>query len=106
MDVTIQEAQLTAERIWNVIRAFAVREGLRREQDTLPKRFLTEPIPDGPSKGMVMTEETLENMKDEYYAIRGWDKATGIPSPDRLLRLDLPDIAEDMNKILSQEQGR
>jgi aldehyde:ferredoxin oxidoreductase len=106
MDVTIQEAQLTAERIWKVIRAFAVREGLRREQDTLPKRFLTEPIPDGPSKGMVMTKDTLENMKDEYYAIRGWDKATGIPSLDRLLRLDLPDIAEDMKKILSQEQGR
>ena len=106
MDVTIQEAQLTAERIWNVIRAFAVREGLRREQDTLPKRFLTEPIPHGPSKGMVMTEATLENMKDEYYAIRGWDRATGIPSPERLLRLDLPDIAEDMKKILSQEQGR
>lgn len=106
MDVTVQEAQLTAERIWNVIRAFAVREGLRREHDTLPKRFLTEPIPDGPSKGMVITEETLEKMKDEYYTLRGWDKATGIPAPERLLRLDLPDIAEDMKKILSQEQGR
>jgi aldehyde:ferredoxin oxidoreductase len=106
MDVTIQEAQLTAERIWNVIRAFAVREGLRRTDDTLPKRFLTEPIPDGPSKGMITSSEMLEKMKDEYYGIRGWDKATGIPSPDRLLRLDLPDIAEDIKKILSQEQGR
>jgi len=106
MDVTIQEAQLTAERIWNVTRAFAVREGLRRSDDTLPKRFLTEAIPEGPSKGMIMSSEMLEKMKDEYYGIRGWDTATGIPSPDRLLRLDLPDIAEDMKKILSQEQGR
>jgi len=106
MDVTTGEAELTAERIWNVIRAFAVREGLRRKDDTLPRRFLTEPIPDGPSKGMVITEETLEKMKDEYYEIRGWDRATGIPTPQRLLRLDLPDIAEDMKQILSQEQGR
>jgi aldehyde:ferredoxin oxidoreductase len=106
MDVTVQEAQLTAERIWNVIRAFAVREGLRREQDTLPKRFLAEPIPDGPSKGMVITVEMLEKMKDEYYGIRGWDMSTGIPTPQRLLDLDLPDIAEDMKKILSQGQGR
>ena len=106
MDVTTGEAELTAERIWNVIRAFAVREGLRRKDDTLPKRFLTEPIPDGPSKGMVITEETLEKMKDEYYEIRGWDRATGIPTPQRLLALDLPDIAEDMKQILSQEQGR
>jgi aldehyde:ferredoxin oxidoreductase len=105
MDVTTGEAELTAERIWNVIRAFAIREGLRRKDDTLPKRFLTEPIPDGPSKGMVMSSETLEKMKDEYYEIRGWDRATGIPTPQRLLVLDLPDIAEDMTKILSPELG-
>jgi len=106
MEMTVPEAELTAERIWNVIRAFAAREGLRRKDDTLPKRFLTEPIPEGPSKGMVITPEMLERMKDEYYTLRGWDKATGIPNPERLLRLDLPDIAEDMKKLLSQDQGR
>jgi aldehyde:ferredoxin oxidoreductase len=106
MDVTVEEATATAERIWNVMRAFAVREGLRRADDTLPKRFLTEPIPDGPSKGMVMSRETLEKLKDEYYDIRGWDRLTGIPTPQRLLELDLPDIAEDMKQILRQEQGR
>jgi aldehyde:ferredoxin oxidoreductase len=106
MEMTVAEAELTAERIWNVIRAFAAREGLRRKDDSLPQRFLTEPIPEGPSKGMVITPEMLEKMKDEYYTLRGWDRATGIPTPDRLLRLDLPDIAEDMKKLLSQDQGR
>jgi aldehyde:ferredoxin oxidoreductase len=106
MDLTVQEAELTAERIWNVMRAFAVREGLRRKDDSLPKRFLTEPIPDGPSRGMVITEEMLEKMKDEYYAVRGWDRQTGIPTPERLLSLDLPDIAEDMRTILLLEKGR
>jgi aldehyde:ferredoxin oxidoreductase len=106
MELTVAEAELTAERIWNVMRAFAVREGLRRRDDSLPKRFLTEPIPDGPSKGMVITPEMLETMKDEYYQIRGWDKETGIPTPQRLLRLDLPDIAEDMKKILGREKER
>ena len=88
------------------MRAFAVREGLRRKDDTLPRRFLTEPIPDGPSKGMVITEEMLEIMKDEYYGVRGWDGSTGIPTPERLLSLDLPDIAEEMRKILLKEKGR
>jgi aldehyde:ferredoxin oxidoreductase len=55
---------------------------------------------------MVITEEMLEKMKDEYYAVRGWDKATGIPTPERLLSLDLPDIAEDMRKILLLEKGK
>ena len=105
MDISLEEADETAERIWNVIRAFSVREGLRRKDDTLPKRFLSEPIPDGPSKGMVMTEEVLEQMKDEYYTIRNWDRKTGIPLPEHLLKLDLPDIAEDMRTILSTENG-
>jgi aldehyde:ferredoxin oxidoreductase len=105
MELSLEEAEKTAERIWNVIRAFAVREGSRRVHDTLPKRFLTQPIPDGPSQGMVITEEILEKMKDEYYGVRGWDHATGIPTPERLLLLDLPDIARDMGTILNREKA-
>ncbi len=105
MDLTLEQARVTAERIWNVIRAFAVREGLRRADDTLPYRFLSEPIPDGPSKGMVITRDMLETMKDEYYRLRGWDIATGIPLPERLYALDLPDIGEDMRTILSSGKG-
>ncbi len=105
MDITLEEAHETAERIWNVIRAFSIREGARRKEDTLPQRFLFEPIPDGPSKGMVITAEVLEQMKDEYYDIRGWDRTTGIPLPEHLIKLDLPGIAEDMRSILSSEKG-
>jgi aldehyde:ferredoxin oxidoreductase len=105
MEMTLAEGEETAERIWNVIRAFAVREGSRRADDSLPKRFLTEPIPDGPSKGMIVSGETLEKMKDEYYELRGWDKETGVPTRKRLLELDLPDISEDMRVILEKEKG-
>jgi len=105
MDMTLADAEQAAERIWNVIRAFAVREGSRREHDTLPQRFLTQPIPDGPSRGMVITSEMLEKMKDEYYEVRGWDSETGIPTPERLLQLDLPDIAAEM-KVLLKQEGR
>jgi len=104
MDLTVAQAEETAERIWNVIRAFNVREGMRRAADTLPKRFLEEPIPDGPSKGMVVSRQMLETMKDDYYSVRGWDLQTAIPLPERLLKLDLPDIAEDMRKILAAER--
>ena len=36
---------------------------------------------------------------------RGWDKETGVPRPERLLELDLPDISEDMRVILEKEKG-
>ncbi len=40
MDLTLEDGEKTAERIWNVIRAFAVREGSRRADDSLPKTVL------------------------------------------------------------------
>ena len=78
-----------------------VREGFRRKDDTLPKRFLEEPIPKGPSQGMVISRENLDKMLDEYYSFRGWDLKTGIPTPERLIELDLEDIARDVKPYLS-----
>jgi aldehyde:ferredoxin oxidoreductase len=104
MDMALDSARQTAERIWNIIRAFSAREGFRREHDTLPERFLTEPIPEGPSKGRIITQDVLEKLKDEYYELRGWDKETGIPLPEKLLELDLPDIAHDTQRLLGEHK--
>lgn len=101
MQSSLDDAMKTAERIWNLMRAFMVREGFRRKDDTLPKRFLEEPIPKGPSKGMVLSRENLDKMLDEYYSFRGWDVKTGIPGPERLISLDLEDIARDMEPYRS-----
>jgi aldehyde:ferredoxin oxidoreductase len=74
------------ERIVNVERAFNVREGIRRRDDTLPRRFLKEPLPSGPAKGHV---NKLEPMLDEYYELRGWDRKSGIPTSEKLEELEL-----------------
>jgi aldehyde:ferredoxin oxidoreductase len=57
---------------------------------------MADPLPDGPAQGMVIERETLETMKDAYYAFRGWDKATGIPTPDKLRELGLQDLIDDL----------
>jgi aldehyde:ferredoxin oxidoreductase len=98
MNMTLKEARAAAERIWNLIRAFAVREGYRREHDQLPPRFLEEPIKSGPSSGMAITRQMLDDMLDQYYEFRGWDKTTGIPKRERLVELGLEDIARDMDQ--------
>ncbi|MCP4716717.1 MAG: aldehyde ferredoxin oxidoreductase, partial [Deltaproteobacteria bacterium] len=96
MEMDLGDARKTAERIWNVIRAFAVREGYRREHDTLAPRFIEEPIKTGPSKGMLISRKMLDYMLDQYYEFRGWDKNSGIPTRDKLIELGLDDIADDM----------
>jgi aldehyde:ferredoxin oxidoreductase len=56
------------------------KEGLTRKDDVLPERFFTEPIPEGPDKGAVLSRKEVEDTLDEYYELRGWDKATGLPT--------------------------
>jgi len=87
-DLDLAELERIGERICNLERAFNVREGISRKDDTLPWRVQHEPIPDGPSKGAFCPPEELNRMLDEYYELRGWSK-DGIPSPERLRALGL-----------------
>jgi aldehyde:ferredoxin oxidoreductase len=73
------------ERIYNIERLFNMQAGIDPAQDTLPKRLLEEPIPEGPSKGNV---HRLSELLPEYYANRGWDNG-GIPTSERLAKLGL-----------------
>jgi hypothetical protein len=41
----------------------------------------------------ILLENKFENMKNEYYAIRGWDVETGIPTKEKLEKLEMKDIA-------------
>ena len=95
-DLGVDDFRKSGERIYNLIRAFCVREGIRREADTLPKRLMEDPLPEGPAKGMMIDKDTLEMMKDAYYEFRGWDNKTGKPAPEKLRELELDDLIEDL----------
>ena len=92
-----------AERNRNVERAFQVREGLTRKDDTLPKREFNKDI-GGRLKGVYLDRDRFEKAKDEYYALRGWDIETGAPTGETLTPLGLDDIAEDLKrrKLIAQ----
>ncbi|WP_227764413.1 aldehyde ferredoxin oxidoreductase family protein [Zhaonella formicivorans] len=59
------------ERIVNAERLLNFRFGATGKDDTLPRKFLTEPIPDGPCKGSVIH---LEPMLQEFYSLMGWNE--------------------------------
>ncbi|MCK5162638.1 MAG: aldehyde ferredoxin oxidoreductase family protein [Desulfobacula sp.] len=84
------------ERINNLARAFNVREGFTRSDDTLPDRLMTQPIPGGASKGHLISKEELQQMLDEYYAARGWDES-GTPGCEKLTELGIGYVADQLN---------
>jgi aldehyde:ferredoxin oxidoreductase len=87
---TGESVRKAGERIVNIERLINARFGLDRRHDTLPNRFLHEPAgpADSPSAGSVVE---LESMLDEYYAARGWDLITGLPTDSKLAELELGD---------------
>jgi aldehyde:ferredoxin oxidoreductase len=95
-DWELEKLLEVSERVRNLERMFDVRQGLRRKDDSLPKKFFKEPLKRGPYEGEVMDAEKFEQMKDEYYDIRGWDKTTGVPSREKLEALGLGDVAEEV----------
>ncbi|MFA6505808.1 MAG: aldehyde ferredoxin oxidoreductase family protein [Treponemataceae bacterium] len=73
----------SGERIWNLERVFNQRAGIGPEQDTLPKRLLNDPLPEGPSAGWT---HKLDKLLPEYYKLRGWG-TDGIPTKEKLASL-------------------
>jgi len=95
-ELNFEQARKIAEREWNMIRCFSAREGFTREDDQLPRRFMEEPIPDGPMKGSYIPKETLERLKNDYYSYRGWDLKTGNPTREKLVDLGLEFAVKDV----------
>lgn len=84
-DYTADEFVRTGDRIWTLERAFNAREGFTQYDDTLPKRLLEEPMPEGPNKGKVVP---LSQMIGEYYVARGLD-SEGKPTEEKMVSLGL-----------------
>jgi aldehyde:ferredoxin oxidoreductase len=81
----IDEFLRTGERIWNLERLFNHRAGFSAKDDTLPKRLLSDPMPGGPAAGKTVP---LDEMRKEYYRLRGWDSG-GRPTAQKLAALGL-----------------
>jgi aldehyde:ferredoxin oxidoreductase len=74
--------KFTPERIDRILkdqidtdRKMNIEFGMDPSWDTLPKRFIQEPLKEGPTRGSVIN---IDKMVKEYYQIKGWSKE-GIP---------------------------
>lgn len=92
LDWTMADLLRCGERAWNLKRAINHRLGLTRAHDKLPSALL-KPYADGGSAGYV---PPVEEMLQAYYQARGWDPATGQPTPAKLRQLGLDWLVADL----------
>ncbi len=84
---TLSDLDTIAKRIETLIRLFNIREGISRDDDSLPQRFW-EPQTHGPRKGMTafVDREDFKQSIDRYYELMGWD-SNGVPTRETLEKL-------------------
>ncbi|AEA47909.1 aldehyde ferredoxin oxidoreductase family protein [Archaeoglobus veneficus] len=83
-DMSSEDIMKIGERIYNLERVIINKYGFDGKDDTLPKRLLAEPMPEGAAQGQVVD---LEKMKEEYYKLRGW--VNGVPTEEKLKELEI-----------------
>jgi aldehyde:ferredoxin oxidoreductase len=104
------------ERIFNLQRGILLREGRHPKQDDVLEEFnFTDPVetvfmnPDVmvpgsgeeviSRKGQTLDRKVFEEMRTEFYELRGWDAESGLQKAETLERLDMSDLVQDLKKI-------
>lgn len=111
-EVDEEELNKVGERLVNLQRAIITREARgsdtiadfhftvpQREDMMNPKGYA--PGKDGEiiiKKGAVLDRAKFEEMKSEYYQLRGWDATTGLQTKTKLEELNLADVAFELEK--------
>ncbi|MBO8125743.1 MAG: aldehyde ferredoxin oxidoreductase [Firmicutes bacterium] len=101
IEVTEEELDLYAERIFNLHRALTIMEmntrDMRDQHDTAPDWVFEEgPEPFTPGSNRFPRED-IEKAKDYFYEVCGWNKE-GLPTRETLERLGLKDVADRLEK--------
>ena len=96
----VDEAQLrhVGDRIWNLVRAFNMREGFTAKEDVQPWRIENEPLKSGKTKGKTVPKKDFDKMLADYYKLWNWD-AQGRPTKEALHAVELDDIAAQLDYL-------
>ena len=102
LEMPLESLYTVADRTYNLIRAFWIREYNENwtfEMDVPPARWFEEPLSKGPLKGASLDRAKYDDMLQEYYRKRGWDKR-GIPTKATLKKLGLEDVARQLEQYV------
>ena len=100
LDMDADSLWKSGEAIYNLRRAIAVlREGRHRTGDTISPVWFDRTVG---ALGVALPEPLdkiqWEELKDRYYALRGWDIGTGVPQRAKLVDLGMRGIADKLGR--------
>ncbi len=103
---TLEDFWKVADRIYNLIRAFWIREypDWNRKWDYPPAIWFDPSNADkeGPIAGKVLEYDKYDSLLDIYYEMRGWDKR-GIPKMETFIESGLEEEGKELGKYVKIE---
>ena len=91
LETTRDDLIAAAENMWDLRRAFNLREGASHLDDTCPDRFFKEPISVGTTRLEPLDKNHFRGFVQAYYDERGWDPKTGTPPLQKLAGIGMLD---------------
>ncbi|NPA97951.1 MAG: aldehyde ferredoxin oxidoreductase family protein, partial [Crenarchaeota archaeon] len=98
---TLEDIYTIADRIYNLIRAFWIREygWWDRTMDYPPMRWFKHPLTKGPFTGAKLDLDKYNEMLNLYYQMRGWDE-NGVPREETLRKLGLDYVIPVIKSVI------
>ena len=93
---SVDDVQQIGRKRVNLMRAYNAREGLTRDNDTLPKKLFRKALEGGRSDGIIISEDEFAEGLAMYHEQAGWDRETGTPLRSTLEAVDLGWVADDL----------
>ncbi|MFX0175108.1 MAG: aldehyde ferredoxin oxidoreductase N-terminal domain-containing protein [Candidatus Hodarchaeota archaeon] len=95
-DLNSRELIKSAERCWNLLKLMNIKAGFSRKDDKFPQGWF-KLLKYGDQNlefkdffgGTIITKEIADQLLDDYYDERGWNKDTGLPSHEKIKELGL-----------------
>lgn len=92
LDMSEQESYAKGDMLSSLERAIACRDGRTRQDDVLYEKYYH----NLDAADRKYNREDLENAKSEFYQLKGWDVANGVPSKKKLKSIGLKEIADGL----------
>ncbi|MEM3714439.1 MAG: aldehyde ferredoxin oxidoreductase N-terminal domain-containing protein [Nitrososphaeria archaeon] len=98
INMSEKELDKVGERIFNLERSIAVREGRKRGVDETVGKFFEKP---DWTRKITMPFEKFKTLLLEYYKLRGWTEE-GVPTKSKLMELGLDDVFYELEKFINR----
>jgi len=91
-NMSLEEVMKVGRRVVNMMRLYNLKAGLTPELEKPSPRYCSQSV-DGPNKDKPIAPH-WDKMLDQYYQLIGWDRKTGMPSPETIKELGLEDFTK------------